>query len=332
MPIDIDLKGQQFEEFQGALEHAFPSYDQLEMMSMHKLGAYLPSISSRVNVLPKVTYDLIGWAKSEGKLSTLLAGALETNKGNHYLRRFALKVSLTSDVPPDGRLQNRVLEGVPFLRAREAGPIAWRQMMHDAELCVCRVEIPADESWGTGFLVGPDVVMTNWHVAKLVDEKGVAPGQVAMRFDYKEDASGQTQDGQACALAPEWLLDNSPEKELDYALVRLAEKVGETRGKLTPQPFDFQPNLPLFILQHPDGGPLNVQVGSIVSVNTLHKRVNYTTNTAGGSSGSPCFTMTWGLVALHHYGQNTSNMGIPLKDIKAHVRQTKPALADELGW
>ncbi len=34
MPIDIDLKGKQFEEFQEALQYAYPGYDQLEMMLM----------------------------------------------------------------------------------------------------------------------------------------------------------------------------------------------------------------------------------------------------------------------------------------------------------
>ena len=331
MALDIDLKGKQFQGFQEALEQAFPDYGQLRIMVMHQLGEDLPGITPPA-AMPMVIFELIRWARAHGKLSELLAGALEANPDSPHLRRFAFEVALTSEAPPAGRLEAKVLQGIPFTDSPISNVAAWRERMVAAERCVCRIEIPAGTPRGTGFLVGRDIVLTNWHVAEYVQTMGLTPDQVVVRFDYKAEGGNQHPQGQACVLASDHLLDHSPVKDLDYALLRLAENAGDARGFLKPEPYDFPPDAPLFILQHPAGEPMIVQVGTIVSVNSLHKRVNYTTNTTGGSSGSPCFTMGWSLVALHHYGQQTSNMGIPLKDIQERVRQAKPSLADELDW
>jgi hypothetical protein len=331
MHIDVDLKGWQFKDFQKALEHAFPNYDQLEIMLMQELGEALPAIATP-DAMPTVVFKLLTWAKARGKLADLLAGALEANPKNPYLWRYALEVALTSDAPPTGRFAAKVLENVPFVGTPDASADIWRQRMTAAERCVCRVEIPTGIAVGTGFLVGPNIFLTNWHVAKILKSKNLSPQQAAVRFDYKLDANGQPAARQICAFASDWLLDQSEEKELDYALIRLAENIGDARGNLVPHPYEFLPDYPLFILQHPNGQPLTVQVGTILSTDSLHKQVNYTTNTAPGSSGSPCFTADWKLVALHHYGQKTSNIGVPLQDIVEQVKRQKPYLAAELGW
>jgi hypothetical protein len=41
------------------------------------------------------------------------------------------------------------------------------------------------------------------------------------------------------------------------------------------------------------------------------------TNTERGSSGAPCFTADWALVALHHAGGATGNEGIPFTALLA---------------
>ncbi len=51
---------------------------------------------------------------------------------------------------------------------------------------VCRIEIPEDTAKGTGFLVGPDIVLTNYHVLKSVDYVKEA----TVRFDYRADGTG----------------------------------------------------------------------------------------------------------------------------------------------
>lgn len=71
-------------------------------------------------------------------------------------------------------------------------------------------------------------------------------------------------------------------------------------------------------LSSPWGPPQDTK--AIIGMNQASTRVRYRTNTEGGSSGSPCFTPDFELVALHHSGdpnfdpahKPTYNQGIPM--------------------
>jgi hypothetical protein len=92
---------------------------------------------------------------------------------------------------------------------------------------VCRIGL-GGRAVGTGFLVGPACVMTNYHVMQPVLESRVAPSEVTVRFGY-HDAGGDV-----LRLAPVWNVAHaryadfeatrpdadvpSPD-ELDYAVV-----------------------------------------------------------------------------------------------------------------
>jgi hypothetical protein len=213
-----------------------------------------------------------------------------------------------------------------------------------ATQAVCRIEVPVTSHgqpsvvFGTGFLLGPSLVMTNHHVVRaLIDGKdndGVVlpPDKLTLRFGYQISDDGLTpENGQTYSLAaPDWLVDNSPENEFDYALLRVAGTPGEdplrdkTRGWLTTDTsYTFKPNDPLYIIQHPlfpnknQSEPLKVVLSpnSIISVSPDGRRVAYKTDTEPGSSGSPCFTANWGLVALHRAGSSQYNEGVPLSNI-----------------
>jgi len=63
-----------------------------------------------------------------------------------------------------------------------------------------------------------------------------------------------------------------------------------------------------------------------VQLSQDRSRVTYTTNTEGGSSGSPCFSQQLVPVALHHAGDpayphvGRVNEGIPLSTIRKLLR------------
>jgi hypothetical protein len=232
--------------------------------------------------------------------------------------------------------------------------MAWRTRLGQIEGQVCRVEIKG-QGIGTGFLVGPDLVITNWHVVNKLKDKPdqVKPSDVILRFDYKRLEDGiELNKGKEYKLVTDgdgWLVDHSPwsavdlqmdpktgspqADELDFALLRVAgspgnEPLGEKpqvgappRGWITPpdEAYDFQVNAPLFIVQHPQGAPLQLALnGKVLGVHGDGRRVRYTTNTQAGSSGSPVFDQRWNLVALHHSGDPRSllptyNEGIPIK-------------------
>src|SRR5215213_3567862 len=182
----IDLKGKQLEVLRDALVSAFRDYDELKMILRFELDEKLQNYVDR-GPMNRVVTELLEWAESKGKLDELIAGARAQNPGNPELRQFALEVSLTSDAPPQGRLEAMVLENVPFQQVNK-----WRATMVKMERAVCRVEMPEGTGVGTGFLVGPGAVLTNWHVAKLLEKKNLQQTQAGVRFDYAAGADGIT--------------------------------------------------------------------------------------------------------------------------------------------
>lgn len=219
---------------------------------------------------------------------------------------------------------------------------------------------------GTGFLVGPDTLLTNYHVLRTVIEGPDKPADVRFRFGYKKLKNLEVSLGQLAELQPnDWLIDYSPyseserigkpdqalptEDELDYALVRLSGALGRdpvdpatpgspVRGwvRLPTTDPPLYPNMPLLILQHPRAAPLKLGIDTkgVIGENANHTRVRYATNSEAGSSGSPCFDMDWGLVALHHYGDPAFNhprynQGIPIRMIRERLVRNKKG--DALG-
>jgi Trypsin-like peptidase domain len=224
----------------------------------------------------------------------------------------------------------------------------WQDRLVKIERQVCRVELEGN-ALGTGFLVGPDTVLTNWHVFEIAKNAGKV-GQLGCRFDYVRLPNGQTDAGQLVLLDAAGSLDGYPysaaEKagnpdnplptmdELDYALMRLASRVGEQQVDGAPRGWIALPktvlplpaDAPILIVQHPEGTPMKLALDTqaVVGLNGNGTRIRYRTNTDPGSSGSPVFTMDWDLVALHHYGdpkwENPQfNQGVPIELIRQRI-------------
>ena len=214
--------------------------------------------------------------------------------------------------------------------------LTWRKRLGEIETRICRVEIPETNAVGTGFLVAADVVLTNYHVVEeIIKAGGQGSDEIKLRFDYKVQADGiSVNKGKVYGLASNWLVDFSPyspldleispasdpnNDELDYAFLKVNGQPGDDaiggdtkdpapvkRGWIKPAPgqYDFVPKTALYIVQHPDGLPMQVAIDSdaIINENVSKNRVRYTTTTLPGSSGSPCFNANWEWVALHHSG------------------------------
>lgn len=137
--------------------------------------------------------------------------------------------------------------------------------------------------------------------------------------------------------------------ELDYALVRVAgqpgyQPIGQKPEQDAPRrgwievptlAYDFQPDTPLLILQHPKKTPLKLALDTdaIITLNSNKTRVTYRTNTEAGSSGSPCFSINWELITLHHAGDPDFiplyNQGIPFTAVLKHLEER--GYKDKLG-
>jgi hypothetical protein len=280
-------------------------------------------------------YEIVLAANQEGwHYELAYAMALERPK-NERLIAFIAEIGLA--VQGDAGLQALVstlaFQDIVRLRLR----------LFELEQQVARVEITtgAGPVTGTGFLVGPDLLLTNYHVVEALVRKQVQPDQVNVRFDYKitpgQDGDviykgnvvGLAADEPVVSFSPyaDYDLDQGPLDRtwphgyLDFALLRLAEGVG-TKPAGQPVPvgqteapprswikfpntgFTLVPKQDLFIVQHPQGEPLKVAFGTqaVIGSDRSNQRVRYRTNSEQGSSGSPCFNGEWKLVALHHSG------------------------------
>jgi V8-like Glu-specific endopeptidase len=189
---------------------------------------------------------------------------------------------------------------------------------------VCLIEDANGRPRGTAFLVAPDVILTAAHV---VDEKFGPLSSVNARFDFiASTETGNLSQGNKVSLAPAPMLASSPVPELDLALVRLAEPIGErsanddksSRGwvGLGSANTELTPGTAIAIFQHPEGGPLKVAMStnSLVKYEERLRRILYRTDTSPGSSGGPCFDIDWRFVGMHtgHAFQiGNFNMGVP---------------------
>jgi hypothetical protein len=371
----MKLTGRQIEQMSDAIREAF-TVQQLRRMLRFDFDLDLADVSLATNY-QEIVFELVDQASREEWAPQLLLAARRRNPGNSLLQALASELGVApapgiaaasgavSSPLPAAQLE-RIITDNSFLDV-----VQWRTRLGEIEGRLCRVEIDSNKGriYGTGFLVGPDALITNYHVMESVIEgeagRATAGGlkatskDVALRFDYKRLADGVTlHPGTVHRLAPDWLIDASPPSsvdtqpdpktgaprpdELDYALLRLdgpagSQPIGDgdprspARGwmPVPPQRYDFGSSQALFIVQHPDRDPLQLVLDTDADIkeNTNGTRVTYRTNTLPGSSGSPCFSLNWELVALHHSGDPNFdpahkpryNEGIPFWAIRSLV-------------
>jgi hypothetical protein len=347
------LSGAQWQQLNDALVSAFPNEGALARMLRFRCEVALANVAAPAP-LPQMVFDVIETAEAEGWTARLIAGARESNPGNADLAAAAAAIGgLAVAAPPE----------LEVLITREQGfldPVAWREQLAALEGQVCQITYPAPNGTasGTGFLVAPDLVLTNEHVISAVRADEALVPHVDVRFDYKAQNGTVVAPGVSFKLKPgAWLEDFSPPSEvdvltdqggqvpaadaLDYALLRLDGAPGEqtlgaapepgapTRGWVTTLAPAPAVDTYLFALQHPLGKPLALAGDRVTAVNANGTRVRYRTNTEHGSSGAPCFDINWRLAALHHLGdpgfaplhRADYNEGVPLDAILALLEQ-----------
>jgi hypothetical protein len=192
---------------------------------------------------------------------------------------------------------------------------------------VCRVEVAAG-GMGTGVLIRPDLVLTNFHV---MSRKDMTAAPAALEANARNTvlrfaaftAKGPAAKGQEVRLGQPAVVASSV--KYDFALLRTDGSFAadvEPFSELGVMPVKTNP---LYVIQHPEGGPMKLALSSkgVTWIDPDLVTIEYTTNVAGGSSGSPCFDADWKLVALHHAGQGSKGQGILMQSI---FKQIEPHL------
>jgi endonuclease G len=189
------------------------------------------------------------------------------------------------------------------------------------------------QGFATGFLVAPDLLLTNHHVFRTRDE---AEG-VGAQFLYERTPEG-LREGIIFELDPARFFVN--DRLLDYAVVAVRPNA------LSGLPLkDFQ-HLPLIeakgkivkgdpvnIIQHPNGDPKQY---ATVNNRLLDLRDDgfllYETDTLEGSSGSPVFNEHWETIGLHHCGVPQMENGLFVMRDGKRVPAIEEVADSDLVW
>ncbi len=171
---------------------------------------------------------------------------------------------------------------------------------------VARISILQDErlaGFGTGFLVGERLLLTNNHV---LPDAAAAAGSFA-EFDLELDRDGVTKQVDHYDLDPDAVFFTDP--DLDFTLVGVTagpdgRRPGAVHGwhRLIANQGKIVIGEPVNVVGHPNGRPKEVAVRDNSLLNQLPEFLHYRTDTEPGNSGSPVFNDQWEVVALHHAG------------------------------
>lgn len=172
--------------------------------------------------------------------------------------------------------------------------IAW--LSHALELAAPVVRLITPAGFGSGFLIAPDLLLTNNHV--LPDTQSA--NGTSVEFNYQVNWAGELEPVRRYMLDSSYFRTNP---HLDYTIVLVKDSPGDLYGYVDiakrndPTVNDF-----VSIIQHPQGGPKQICFTDNKVSAVFDDLVQYSTDTEPGSSGSPVFNQRWEIVGLHHRG------------------------------
>ena len=166
-------------------------------------------------------------------------------------------------------------------------------------VCKLTVDVEGAGQYGTGFRIGKDILLTNWHVFHNINN-GRKATAVSAEFGYEDDGKGGVLAPRVikCDVstivtdkANDWgIIRTTDALDPAWPVIKLSEAVAPTTAGAA------------YIIQHPGGnrkrfGFIRNQVSDFTDT-----VVHYLTDTEGGSSGSPVFDEQGKIFALHHAG------------------------------
>ena len=191
----------------------------------------------------------------------------------------------------------------------------------------------------TGFLVGPDLFMTNHHC--IHDEQGLLPlgSATGIFMDYYQDGEDDDTLGGITARVSEVVRADA---EKDYALLRLDTAIGDTYGWLELDPtIGADASRSVKLISHPQARSKEIVRHNSeilpITLDDFPHILFYLADTERGSSGAPVFLQDGtGVIAIHHSGITDRQTGEPLANagslmshIVPEIQQYLPAVVEE---
>ena len=326
----LNLSNSDRKQLREAIASAYPAPSDLKIFVDDELNQNLALIST-ADSHTTVIFDLIKWAIAKNYIDDLIL-ALEKDTNNPNIQQFCGRV-LRQHMRLNASEELAVEELLPFeltdwglgVSDEELQGFLPKQFSFEADVgtlrrglelanSVCKITFTdrPPEASGTGVLIAPDLVLTNYHVLSMKDSADLTAIARSARFEFGNVSPkfGEVARSQILNAADDNpLVASSPINQLDYALLRLSgSKDFSIEPVLVSASSQLIPKSPLNILQHPEGNAMKVSLSNngVVKTNELRGLVLYVNQTKQGSSGSPCFDNDWRLVALHHKEMDTS--------------------------
>lgn len=209
---------------------------------------------------------------------------------------------------------------------------------------------------GTGWIIGPNLMITNYHVINAREDLAESNEGDASEGDFLLQAENtsvlydyvdrQSQPVSYKAGSGALVYFN---KALDFAILRVpAGAPGRPPLRLRKQLIRKTPVQPLDIcvnvLQHPNGDPMRLGFRDNFVVLGDEETLSYLTDTSFGSSGSPVCDDHWTVAALHSGSRSISaqnieirgtklrreNFGTPVPTLLARLQNDHPAVHEAI--
>lgn len=202
----------------------------------------------------------------------------------------------------------------------ETAPAGLLSILAKRSKAVCRIVVngsgvtdfrgQALAGWsGTGFLVAPNLLLTNHHVLNSVEVALKATAEFNFQVTEDDILDGPPDNHPPAVqfnLNPDRLFVTSKVGELDFSFVWIETEAARQFGTIpmTRGSFTISNGEPTYVIHHPGGSPKQVSLDDteVMSINSA--MVLYAADTAGGSSGAPVMCDRGRLIALHHAWQS----------------------------
>ncbi|MFN0213456.1 MAG: trypsin-like serine peptidase [Saprospiraceae bacterium] len=215
------------------------------------------------------------------------------------------KVALNAKIRSVGAFQFEVPDGARL--EKMLGPVSnlvrmdWLDKIRHSANAVCRV-VCADGNLGTGFLTKEGYVFTNHHVISSAEVAKTA----RLEFNFEEGKPMTAYQIDSTDFI------TSPPTELDFSRVKVIDRSDMPLSQWGFVEFDTEA-LPLVgedvtIIQHPRGEFKQINADEVISL--MNQYLFYTTETEGGSSGSPVLNKACKVIAIHHAGKTHAEGGL----------------------
>lgn len=148
---------------------------------------------------------------------------------------------------------------------------------------------------GSGFMIAPDLVITNHHVIPTAE----IAAQSTFTFNYQLDANDLEAPTETVSAVSGGLFYTNPDLDVTVAQIKHAAGVF---APLRLSTSNARMGDRVSIIQHPGGHFKKISMQHNFVQYADSRVLQYTTSTEPGSSGSPVFNDDFDVIAIHHSG------------------------------